>query len=100
MLFLITINSARKSIWITNPYFIPDDVMTETLLKAAARGVRVIVLTPGEIDSQLTYTASRSHYGPLLQGGIQIFRVLRLSGKRAVVMLHTATRSMRARADS
>jgi cardiolipin synthase len=73
MLFLITINSARKSIWITNPYFIPDDVMTEALLKAAARGVRVIVLTPGEIDSQLTYTASRSHYGRLLQGGVQIF---------------------------
>ena len=73
MLFLITINSARKSIWITNPYFIPDDVMTEALLKAAARGVRVVVLTPGEIDSQLTYTASRSHYGPLLQGGVQIF---------------------------
>ncbi len=47
--------------------------MTEALLKAAARGVRVIVLTPGEIDSQLTYTASRSHYGPLLQGGVQIF---------------------------
>jgi cardiolipin synthase len=73
MLFLITINSARKSILITNPYFIPDDVITEALTKAAARGVRVIVLTPGEIDSRLTYTASRSHYGPLLLGGAQIF---------------------------
>lgn len=73
MLFLLTINSAKKSILITNPYFIPDDVMTEALLKAAARAVRVVVLTPGEIDSQLTYTASRSHYGPLLQGGVQIF---------------------------
>ena len=73
MLFLITINAARKSILITNPYFIPDDVMTDALLKAVARGVRVIILTPGEIDSQLTYTASRSHYGRLLLGGAQIF---------------------------
>ncbi len=73
MLFLITINAARKSILITNPYFIPDDVMTEALVKAAARGVKVIVLTPGEIDSRLTYTASRSHYGRLLLGGAQIF---------------------------
>lgn len=71
--FLITINSARKSILITNPYFIPDDVMTDALIKAVARGVRVVVLTPGEIDSQLTYTASRSHYGRLLSGGAQIF---------------------------
>jgi len=73
MLFLITINAARKSILITNPYFIPDDVMTDALIKAVARGVRVVVLTPGEIDSQLTYTASRSHYGRLLLGGAKIF---------------------------
>jgi cardiolipin synthase A/B len=72
MLFLLSINSAKKSILITNPYFIPDDVMTEALVKAAAR-VRVIVLLPSEIDSQLTYTASRSHYGPLLLGGVQIY---------------------------
>jgi cardiolipin synthase len=73
MLFLLSINSAKKSIFITNPYFIPDDVMSEALLKAAGRGVRVVVLAPGKIDSQLTYTASRGHYGPLLLGGVQIF---------------------------
>jgi cardiolipin synthase A/B len=73
MLFLLSITSAKKSILITNPYFIPDNVMTEALVKAAKRGVQVVVLLPGEIDSQLTYTASRSHYGPLLLGGVQIF---------------------------
>jgi cardiolipin synthase A/B len=73
MLFLLSINSARKSILITNPYFIPDNVMTEALVKAAKRGVRVAVLLPGEIDSQLTYTASRSHYEPLLLGGVEVF---------------------------
>ena len=73
MLFLLSINSAQKSVLITNPYFIPDDVMTEALLKAAGRGVRVVVLAPGKIDSQFTYTASRSHYGPLLLGGVQVY---------------------------
>jgi len=73
MLFLLSINSARKTILIANPYFIPDDVMTEALLKAVRRGVRVIVLVPGKIDSQLTYTVSRSHYGGLLRGGAEIF---------------------------
>ena len=43
------------------------------MLKAAARGVRVVVLVPGEIDSRLTYTVSRSHYGPLLLGRVEIF---------------------------
>src|SRR6266513_1827380 len=49
MLFLLSINSAKKSILITNPYFIPDSVMTEALVKAAARGVNVTLLLPGEI---------------------------------------------------
>jgi cardiolipin synthase A/B len=73
MLFLLSINSAQKSVLITNPYFIPDPVMTEALLKAAGRGVRVVVLVPGKTDSQFTYTASRSHYGPLLLGGAKVF---------------------------
>src|SRR5918999_3800242 len=47
MLFLLSINSARKTILITNPYFIPDEVMTDALVKAAGRGVRVAILTPG-----------------------------------------------------
>ncbi|MGH7871127.1 MAG: cardiolipin synthase, partial [Candidatus Binatia bacterium] len=73
MLFLLSINSAKKSILITNPYFIPDNVMTEALVKAATQGVRVVVLLPGKIDTHLTYTASRSHYGPLLLGGVHIY---------------------------
>src|SRR5262245_15407685 len=76
MLFLISIASARKSILITNPYFIPDDRMVDALLEAAARGVRVIVLVPGEIDHKIVYRASRHNYGLLLQDGIQIFEYL------------------------
>ena len=73
MLFLLSITSARKTILITNPYFIPDKVITEALLKAVGRGVRVVVLAPGKIDSRLTYVASRSHYGELLLGGVEIY---------------------------
>jgi len=73
LLFLLSINSARKSILITNPYFIPDDVMAEALLRAIKRGVHVIVLAPGKIDSQITYTVSRGHYGDLLEGGAEIY---------------------------
>lgn len=73
MLFLLSINSAKTSVLITNPYFIPDEVMTNALLKAVERGVRVVVLVPGKSDSRFTYTASRSHYGKLLLGGVKVF---------------------------
>jgi cardiolipin synthase A/B len=76
MLFLLSITSAQKSILITNSYFIPDDTMIQALLNAAARGVRVTVLVPGKIDHQITYRASRSNYGRMLLGGIQIFEYI------------------------
>jgi cardiolipin synthase len=87
MLYLLSISSAKKSIAITNPYFIPDKVMTDALVKATARGVRVSVLVPGKIDSQITYTVSRGHYGPLLREGVQIFeyQVCLLHAKTMVV---------------
>ncbi|HEY2987451.1 MAG TPA: cardiolipin synthase [Candidatus Binatia bacterium] len=73
MLFLISIAAARKSILITNPYFIPDDRMVEALLAATARGVKVTVLVPGKIDHKITYRASRANYGRMLLGGIEIY---------------------------
>ena len=76
MLFLISIASARKSILITNPYFIPDDRMVNALLESAARGVRVTVLVPDKIDHKIVYRASRSNFGKLLLGGVQIFEYL------------------------
>ena len=33
----------------------------------------MVVLVPGKSDSRFTYTASRSHYGKLLLGGVKVF---------------------------
>ena len=73
ILYLLAITWAKKSILITNPYFIPDDHMIRALLKATARGVRVVVLVPATSDFKITYRASRRHYGEMLLGGIEIF---------------------------
>jgi cardiolipin synthase A/B len=73
MLLLLSISSARKSIHLSNPYFLPDERMQEALLTAVKRGVSVVVLTPGKIDHKLVYWASRRGFEPLLLGGIQIY---------------------------
>lgn len=73
LLFLLAIASARQSIYITNPYFVPDERLQQALLSAAKRGVRVVVLGPGKIDWMLVYRASRRGFGPLLQNGIEIY---------------------------
>jgi cardiolipin synthase len=72
-MFLLAIAAARHSIHITNPYFVPDERMRDQLLEAAGRGVRVVLLLPGEIDHNLVRQASRAELGPLLKAGVKIY---------------------------
>jgi cardiolipin synthase len=73
MLFLLSIESARRTIFITNPYFVPDDRMGQALLAAVARGVQVEVIIPGAIDHPLVREAGRRGFGPFLRAGIKIY---------------------------
>jgi cardiolipin synthase len=86
-MFLLAMASARKSILITNPYFLPDRKMFDTLLDAVERGVRVRVLVPGPIDHNLVRHASRRHYGKLFQAGVEIheYRAALLHAKTLVI---------------
>jgi cardiolipin synthase A/B len=72
-MYLLAIAGARHSVYLTNPYFLPDDRMEDALLAAAARGVRVVALTPGKIDYNVVRAASRRGFGRLLRAGIEIF---------------------------
>jgi cardiolipin synthase len=71
-MFLLAMTAARRSIYITNPYFVPDEKMVETLIQARRRGVRVVLLLPGAIDHNLVRQASRGGFGRLLKEGIEI----------------------------
>ena|SRR3989442_5920743 len=72
-MFLLAMSSARRSILITNPYFVPDDKLAEVLVTAVRRGVRVVVLVPGVIDHNLVRQASRGKFGRMLQAGVHIY---------------------------
>lgn len=86
-MYLLAIAGARRTINMTNPYFVPDTTMKDALLRAARRGVRVTVLVPGEIDHNLVRQASRRGFGPLLLAGIRIheYRAGLLHAKTMVV---------------
>ena len=86
-MFLVAMASARRSVYITNPYFVPDDKMIDTLAQAAKRGVRVTLLLPGAIDHNLVRQASRSQLGRLLRSGVEIYeyRAALLHAKTMVI---------------
>ncbi len=75
LLFQMLIASARRTIHITTPYFLPDRSMIDELVRAITeRGVELILLVPGKkSDHMLTRSSSRRDYGRLLAAGARIF---------------------------
>ena len=74
LMYLLSITSAGKSIFLANSYFVPDDLSVETLVAARKRGVRVEIIVPGpHIDTAVTRRASRSRWGALLEAGAEIY---------------------------
>jgi len=74
LLYIISIVSAVKSIYISNAYFVPDADTIRALEGAVRRGVDVRVIVPGEFtDVPIVRQASRWHYELLLRRGIRIF---------------------------
>ena len=75
LLFLLTIEAARTSIKITNPYFVPDVRMARALADAARRGVDVTLITAGAVSgtqNQIVRKASQAHFGTVLEAGVKI----------------------------
>lgn len=67
------INSAKKSIWITSPYFIPDEDILSALKTAALSNIDVKLLMPSFPDKKIVFYASRSFYEELIEAGVEIY---------------------------
>jgi cardiolipin synthase A/B len=70
----LSIAGARKSIYISNSYFVPGESFMQLLLAAQRRGVDVRVLTvSNKTDVKTTWYAGRTYYEKLLEGGVKIY---------------------------
>ncbi|MGD1991109.1 MAG: cardiolipin synthase [Chromatiales bacterium] len=73
LLFVTALNSARERIWLSAPYFVPDEAVIKALELAALRGVDVRIITTGKSDSLPVYLAA-FHYIDQLRGlGIKFY---------------------------
>jgi len=64
---------AREKLYITNPYFIPNETILDALKQAALSGVDVRLLLPKESDSALVGAAASFYFKPLLRCGVKIY---------------------------
>jgi cardiolipin synthase len=69
----VLFSTARDTLTLSTPYFVPDATVVEALCAAAHRGTRVTLIFPERNDSRFVAAASRSYYRRLLRAGCRIF---------------------------
>ena len=91
--YLRAIAQAQSEIILAHAYFLPGPEFRHALIKAAGRGVRVVLLLQGKMEFFLQHFASRALYDNLLAAGIEIYEYRKsfLHAKVAVVDGHWAT---------
>jgi cardiolipin synthase len=71
-LFEALIQTARRELVVSTPYYVPDESLQNALCSAAYRGVATTIVFPARNDSWIVGGASRSYYADLLAAGVAI----------------------------
>ncbi|QDT33834.1 cardiolipin synthase [Thalassoglobus polymorphus] len=74
LVMLGAISSARRSVDIVTPYFIPEEELVSALNIAAMRGVDVRILVPSAVNIRAVQWASMDPIGRILQRGCKVFQ--------------------------
>ncbi|MBA3963210.1 MAG: cardiolipin synthase [Chthoniobacterales bacterium] len=74
LFFLHVVNRAEKRLWISSPYFIPDEQFISALQLAALRGVEVRLLIPDKSDGPLVALSNWCCTSSLTSVGVKVFR--------------------------
>jgi cardiolipin synthase len=87
LMYLSAILFARRSVYLTAAYFVPDDQMAAALEDAARSAVEVELVLPSASDQDLVLYAGRSYYEDLLEAGVKVYerRGAVLHAKTAVI---------------
>ncbi|MDQ0089804.1 cardiolipin synthase [Paenibacillus anaericanus] len=72
-IFFSMITTAKKSVWLATPYFIPDEDILTALRVAGLSGLDVRILFPAKPDKWLPFLASHSYFPALLEAGVKIY---------------------------
>lgn len=74
LFFVEAINSARWRIWLTSPYFIPDEAVMSAMRLAVLRGVDVRLIIPARPDHRVVFEASSLYAYEAVHAGIKVYR--------------------------
>ena len=72
--YFAAIATAKKYIFITTPYFMPNESVLTALKTAALSGVDVRLILPSRSDMPISLWCSFSYIGELLASGVRVFK--------------------------
>ncbi|MEO1052158.1 MAG: cardiolipin synthase [Bacteroidota bacterium] len=71
--YFTAITSAKHSIYISTPYFVPNESILTALRTAALSGVEVILLIPGKSDVSIQLWSTYSFLSSLMYAGVKVY---------------------------
>ena len=71
--YLNMINNAKKSVYISTPYFVVDDEMLRAITNASKGGVDVKIILPGIPDKKMVNQITKSYYTRLIESGVKVY---------------------------
>lgn len=74
LFFVEAIQSATRRLWMTSPYFVPDEAVFAMLRLAVLRGVDVRILIPSRPDHLVVYGASTIYAYQAIRAGVKVYR--------------------------
>ncbi len=85
--YLRAINDAHSEIILAHAYFLPGRLFRRALVKAASRGVRIVLLLQGHVEYRILHYATQALYDKLLAAGMEIYeyQASHLHAKVAVI---------------
>lgn len=83
---LKNIKNAKKYIYITTPYFLPNNKILKELKKASKRKVDICLLLPHQTDHKIVQIGSETFFEDLLKNNISIFLYDKMIHSKTIVI--------------
>lgn len=71
--YFSAITNAKNHIYISTPYFLPNETILTALKVAALSGIDVRIMLPSRSDSKMVHWASRSYFAELMEAKIKVY---------------------------
>ena len=73
LLFMQIIHGAKKKLWVSTPYFVPDEALQKGLELSVLKGIEVKILLPKHSEQKLVHWVTLSYAEQMQRAGVQVY---------------------------